>query len=250
MIELAIAVGLAMPASRRVAGIFAIGLHLTLIVILGPLGLNHRLGVLIWNAQFVGQVYFLFVAKRLSVPDSEIVQREIAKRQLEPKLAGWPKVCLQTLCGALVALVIVRPCTERFGIWDHWPRWALYAPHSSRVVVEVAAPSVHRLPVELVALINRPATEADEMPVWVSIPLDAWSLQSLHTPIYPQSRFQLGVARQIASVIDSEFAIRVTVLGAAGRFTGRRQSKILEGNSEIAKAGGIYWFNTIPRRRE
>ncbi len=244
VIELAIAVGLAVPTSRRVAGIFAIGLHLALIVILGPLGLNHRLGVLIWNAQFVGQAYFLFVAKRLSVPDSEI-----AKRQLEPQLAGWPKGCLQTLCGALVALVIVMPSTERFGIWDYWPSWALYAPHSSRVVVEVAAPSVHRLPVELVALTNRPATEADEMPVWVSIPLDAWSLQSLHTPIYPQSRFQLGVARQIASVIDSEFAIRVTVLGAAGRFTGRRQSTILEGNSEIAKAGGIYWFNTIPRRQ-
>ena len=245
VIELAIAVGLAMPSSRRVAGIFAIGLHLTLILILGPLGLNHRLGVLIWNAQFVGQAYFLFVVKRISVPDSEIAQR-----QLEPKLEGSRGGCLQTLCGALVGLVIVMPGTERFGIWDHWPSWALYAPHSSRVVVEVAAPSVRRLPTELVALLNRPSTEPDEMPVWVSIPMDAWSLQSLHTPIYPQSRFQLGVARQIASVIDSEFAIRVTVLGTAGRFTGRRQSTILDGNSEISKAGGIYWFNTIPRRRK
>ena len=141
------------------------------------------------------------------------------------------------------------PCTERFGIWDHWPSWALYAPHSSRVVVEVAAPSVRRLPADLVALINRPTPEADEMPVWVSIPIDAWSLQSLDTPIYPQSRFQLGVAQQVASVVDSEFQLRVTVLGTASRFSGRRQSTILEGNLEIANAGGNYWFNTIPRRR-
>ena len=250
MIELAIAVGLAVPTSRRVAGVFAIGLHLTLIVILGPLGLNHRLGVLIWNAQFVGQAYFLFVAKRISVPDSGIAKREIAKLQLEPKIAGWLKGCLQTLCGALIALVIVMPSTERFGIWDHWPSWALYAPHSSRVVVEVAAPSVGRLPTELVALINRPAREADAMPVWVGIPMAAWSLQSLHTPIYPQSRFQLGVARQIASVVDSESEIRVTVLGTSDRFTGRRQSTILEGSSEISDAGGSYWYNTIPRRQK
>lgn len=244
VVELAIAVGLAGQTSRRVAGLFAIGLHLTLIVILGPLGLNHRLGVLIWNAQFVGLAYFLFVAKRISVPESEI-----SERQLGPKIAGWRNGYLQTLCSALIAFVIVMPSTERFGIWDHWPSWALYAPHSSRVVVEVAAPSVRRLPAELVALINRPTPEADAMPVWVSIPMDAWSLQSLATPIYPQSRFQLGVARQVASVVDSEFQVRVTVLGPAGRFTGRRQSTILEGNSEIANAGGNYWFNTIPRRQ-
>ena len=246
--ELAIAVGLAWATSRRVAGLFAIGLHLALIVILGPLGLNHRLGVLIWNAQFVGLAYFLFVAKRISVRIS-VPGTEIADGPLEPPPAGLRKGCLQTLCGALIACVIVMPCTERFGIWDHWPSWALYAPHSSRVVVEVAAPSVRRLPADLVALINRPTPEADEMPVWVSIPIDAWSLQSLDTPIYPQSRFQLGVAQQVASVVDSEFQLRVTVLGTASRFSGRRQSTILEGNLEIANAGGNYWFNTIPRRR-
>ena len=38
--ELAIAAGLAWPQSRRVAGWFAIGVHLILIVVLGPLGLN------------------------------------------------------------------------------------------------------------------------------------------------------------------------------------------------------------------
>ena len=244
LIELAIAVGLAWPTSRRVAGIFAIGLHLTLINILGPFGLNHRLGVLIWNAQFVGLAYFLFVAKRVSVPESEI-----SERQLGLKIEGWRNGYLQTLCSVLIAFVILMPSTERFGIWDHWPSWALYAPHSSRVVVEVAAPSVRRLPAELVALINRPTPEADEMPVWVSIPMDIWSLQSLDTPIYPQSRFQLGVARRVASDVGSESEIRVTVLSTANRFTGRRQSTILEGNSEIANAGGNYWFNTTPRRQ-
>ena len=244
VVELAIAVGLAWATSRRLAGLFAIGLHLALIVILGPLGLNHRLGVLIWNAQFVGIAYFLFVAKRISVPGSEIDEAP-----LKPQHAGQRKGFLQTLCGALIAFVIVMPCTERFGIWDHWPSWALYAPHSSRVVVEVAAPSVRRLPAELVALINLPTPEANEMPVWVRIPIDAWSLHSLDTPIYPQSRFQLGVAQQVASLVDSEFQLRVTVLSTAGRFSGRRQSTMLEGNLEIANAGGNYWFNTTPRRQ-
>ena len=91
VVELAIAVGLAWATSRRLAGLFAIGLHLALIVILGPLGLNHRLGVLIWNAQFVGLAYFLFVAKRISVPGSEIDEAP-----LKPQHAGQRKGFLQT----------------------------------------------------------------------------------------------------------------------------------------------------------
>jgi hypothetical protein len=148
----------------------------------------------------------------------------------------------------MVVVVSIMPCSERFGIWDHWPSWALYAPHSSRVRVEIASPSVPRLPASLATLI-KPSANDEEAAVWLQVPMDAWSLQTLDTPIYPQSRFQLGVARHIGSEINSEFQIRITILGTADRFTGQRKMLTLEGDERIAKSNDLFWLNSKPRRK-
>lgn len=241
--ELAIAAGLAWPQSRRVAGWFAIGVHLILIVVLGPLGLNHRLGVLLWNAQFAVQSYLLFVVGSISGDNRAKTEQQGALEP--PSRVRW---ILHASCTTFIATIILMPLTERIGIWDHWPSWALYSPHSSRVRVEVSAQSLNRLPAELVALINRPSSDADEILDWVYLPIDVWSLQTLATPIYPQGRFQLGVARHIANEIHSEFQVRVTVLSSASRFTGHRESVSFEDAEGIKKSAANYWFNTCPRR--
>ena len=150
----------------------------------------------------------------------------------------------------MIALVIVMPMTERFGLWDHWPSWALYAPHSSRVQVEVSAGVISRLPLELTALMEKPNDEADADLDWVKVPIDVWSLKTLDAPIYPQSRFQLGVSRHIAKEVDAAFQIRVKILGTANRFTGFRQWKTLDSSFEIAEASiADYWFNSKPREQ-
>jgi hypothetical protein len=250
-VELAIAVGLAWTKTRRVAGIFAIALHLVLIAILGPLGLSHRFGVLIWNGQFAIQAFLLFVVAQVtdSAPKAN-VKGTVSGNILTRRVSEGVTSLTRRVVIAMVVVVSVMPCTERFGIWDHWPSWALYAPHSSRVRVEVASPSVQRLPASLAALVT-PTVDGDDdgAMVWLPVPMDAWSLKTLHTPIYPQSRFQLGVARYIASEINSEFQVRIAILGAADRFTGQRKISILEGDEEIVKANQLFWLNTMPRQK-
>jgi len=244
VVELAIAVGLLWTKSRRVAGVFAIGLHLILVAVLGPFGLNHRPGVLIWNAQFAVQAFLLFVV--VQVADGTQDESAIGRRQ-----SGFFKFTnrmQKSLCIAMVVVVSIMPCSERFGIWDHWPSWALYAPHSSRVRVEIASPSVSRLPASLAPLVKSSADDG-EATVWLQVPMDAWSLKTLDTPIYPQSRFQLGVARHIASEINSEFEIRITIFGMADRFTGQRKMLTLEGDERIAKSNDLFWLNSKPRRK-
>ena len=241
IVELAIAMGLLWPKSRRVAGVFAIGLHLILIAVLGPLGLNHRPGVLIWNGQFAVQAFLLFVVPQIGLRDRKL---DLAGPQQTSSC--WKHYNGERFCIALVAVVNVMPCSERFGVWDHWPSWALYAPHSSRVRVEVASPSVQHLPASLATLVNFSAIDEDAG-VWLQLPIDAWSLKTLDTPIYPQSRFQLGVARHIASEIKSDFQIRVTILGTADRFTGLRKISTLEGDEQFDKASDLFWWNTMPR---
>jgi hypothetical protein len=231
LLELATAVGLTWPKTRRIAGWVAIGVHLGLIVILGPFGLNHRLGVLVWNLQVAVQAYFLFVSEQTAEPDKSAF--------------AWPQWIAYAMIGAAIAL----PSTERLGLWDHWPSWALYAPHSSRVYVEVAGPAIDRLPNDLRKLVKETPADPDEIAIWLALPIDAWSLQALDTPIYPQARFQLGVAEKLAADMNAGFQIRVTVLGPASRFTGVRRTAVYHGVSEVSSASDRFWINSHPRNR-
>ncbi|MDX1927169.1 MAG: hypothetical protein SFV81_11665, partial [Pirellulaceae bacterium] len=253
-IELAAAIGLVWTRTRPFAGWLAIGVHLGLVVILGPLGLNHRLGVLVWNVQVALQAYWLFVAgqgsaKPTESPKPSVAEPSVAKPSVaEPSVAGatkrsWSEWLVTTAIGAAVAL----PSTERLGLWDHWPSWALYAPHSSRVYLEIAAPAVERLPADLRSLVQEPPADSEEVVLWLAIPMDAWSLKTLDTPIYPQARFQLGVAEKIALDMNAGFQARITVLGISSRFTGVRRTTVYDGLPQLTKARQPYWINHHPR---
>ena len=228
-IELAIAVALAWPKTRRLAGWLAIGVHLGLIVILGPFGLNHRLGVLVWNVQVAAQTYWLFVSDQ----PAESVKSAFT----------WPQWIASAMIGAAIAL----PSTERLGLWDHWPSWALYAPHSSCVFLEIAGPAIDRLPPDLHKLVKATPANPDEIAIWLPVPIDAWSLETLDTPVYPQARFQLGVAERIATDINAGFQVRVTLLETASRFNGTRRATIYHGVSELTSSSQRFWVNHHPR---
>ena len=109
-IELAMAFFVVIPPLRK-WGLFPIlAMHGALIFALGPWGLNHKPGVLIWNGMF----------------------QVLAFPLLWPKLKGEPQPnCVRSRAlGAVVVLTaIVLPC---FGqrwkpIVDQWPSWSVYA---------------------------------------------------------------------------------------------------------------------------
>lgn len=241
--ELALAIALAAgcgwsPRVGRWSGVAACLFHLGLMAIFG-LGLGHSTGVVLWNLQFAVQALLLF-----SLP----WRREIATAG-QGRLTGHPgldRSVRASFGSLLVAAVVVLPMFERWGLWDHWPSWALYAPHSSRVEVLIAPPAVARLPEELRALVENNG-DGELTDLWLRVPLAQWSLESLGTPIYPQSRFELGVARDLASRIDSQFAIRATILGPAGRIDGRRSRLELRGTRQIDRAAEKFFLNTVPR---
>lgn len=276
IVELLIAVGLAVPRLRRIAGALACALHIGLVLLFSPLGLGHSAGVILWNVQFAFQAILLFV----------VVEKPFAAKELRKNNLGVSKVAITLrrddsqatqpsyfsadpkplevvedsqdasrrtpafarLATLIVGLTILLPLTERFGLWDHWPSWALYAPHSSRVEVQVASTALDRLPTQLRQLVDK-ASEKGVEQLWYGVPLDRWCLQATTTPIYPQSRFQLGIARSLAEQMHSEFEIRIAVLGVANRFTGKRSVRYFEGETAITGAGELFWLNTAPRRK-
>ena len=233
LVELAIAMGLWWRRTRRFAGWLALGLHFGLVAILGPFGMNHRFGVLLWNIQVAGQVFWLFLAKQTATPEQ-------AEVRLPTKISNW-------IGAAVIGAATILPITERVELWDHWPSWALYAPHSSRVQVEVSPAAWERLPESLQKLREMPLVEADEIALWIPVPIDAWSLEALDTPIYPQARFQLGVAEALVRKVQSDFQVRVTLLGTASRSTGARNRKTFTNLRQLTQAQSRYWVNTHPR---
>jgi hypothetical protein len=226
VVELSLAVGLLRIRTRRAAGYAAAVFHLGLVWILGY-QLQHSWGVVVWNLQFSIQAIVLF-----ALPMTQWTQ-------------GHSVYSKQVVTKAILLLAIVMPVAERLEYWDHWPSWALYAPHTSRAKVWIAPAAIKRLPNEVRALAR---VSASESPWGMEIPLDQWSLTALKVPIYPQARFQLGVARYLAEQIDSQHGIRVELWSPASRWDGYRSIQRLDGKQQIDRAAGNFWLSSRPRR--
>lgn len=237
--ELLLAAGLAVPALRSIAACGMSLVHLGLIAILGPFGLNHSPGVVLWNFHFAVLVLLLFFRVQGDTKRNETGTE--ASPNSEESSSQW----LSNYCVAAILIpVMVLPLVERFGLWDHWPSWALYAPHSSRTDVQVASHRVSDLPADLAELVP----DVDEGTLWASVPISQWSLQATGVPVYPQARYQLGLAMALAQSLDSEFETRVRILGPAARWDGKRTAKFAEGLSKIRRAQDSFWLNAKPRR--
>ncbi|MCA9127126.1 MAG: hypothetical protein KDB22_08570 [Planctomycetales bacterium] len=241
--ELALAICLAWQTTRRAAALAACVFHTVLIVLFSPAVLGHSWGVLVWNAQFLVQAIVLFF---LPVHSNDVPKPD-QSRTLQFKSTALGNY----LTVGILGCVMILPLSERWAIWDHWPSWALYAPHTSRTEIQVARTVVDRLPSSLRQWSAEPpseqAGELNSADLWANVPIDRWCLEQSGTPMYPQSRVGIGVARWLAAYVDSEFEIRVQVRGPAGRFTGQREIRYFQGRAEIDSASDLYWCNTTPR---
>jgi len=219
--ELIVAVGLASGQARRWFVLLALLLHVGLLWLLGPWGMQHQAGVLLWNVFFIGQVYLLFWPVRAAelTPNHE--------ESLPARLA--------------LLLVLLIPLAQPAGWCDSWLAWELYAPRGSRIQVFVAAPALEALP-ELESYVE-PEPTAEFGPLWRELRIDQWSLDQLHAPIYPQDRFQLGVALAVADRVPEPEQVFVRWLGTANRWTGQREQKILRTKSEMEQFGRQYFWN-------
>ena len=226
--EMLIGLALLWKRTRRIGGYFAVAMHASLFALLGPWGLAHSLGVLVWNAALAIQAYFLFIDRRW----------DRAGRADEPAAAARPWSATGLIARAAVTLALLAPLAERRDRWDHWLSWALYSPHSSRVVVEIHHSEIDSLP-----RTARHHLAVDENgDGWRELKLDAWSLEAMGVPIYPQARYQLGLTVAIAQRLDSPGAIRAILRGVSDRWTGRRDDQRLIGLKELEQAADRYWL--------
>jgi len=126
-------------------------------------------------------------------------------------------------------------------VLDHWPSWGLYSPRNSRVVVRIYL-SAGTKTNEIEDFFH---PQFDNAPFRV-LDLNRWSLETLGVPIYPQQRYQLGVALAVAQKCNLDRAIEVDLLSMSDRLTGSRQRETLRGVEAIKMACQHYYFNAVP----
>lgn len=217
--ELVIALGLAFRPTRRAGLVGAVGLHATLIAILGPWGLGHSPIVLAWNAALIVEDLILFGTDVAGPTGGEARPAPIV-----------------TTAFVLAALL---PFGERRGRFDTWPAFALYASHAERVDVSIPEAELGALPASI-----RRFARGDG--AWRRIDLTAWSRAARGVPVYPQGRAALGVAESLAARYRGARAVRVDLGGRADRWTGRRDWTIAIGLDAIRKLGDRCRLNAHP----
>ncbi len=235
--ELLIAIGLCLPLHRsrllrRCVLSIVVAMHLLLIVVLSPLGLNHQLGVLIWNVWFIAQALLLFGG------DGQTTGATIQ----QPR-ASLPRELTEVLVEFLVAAVILLPALNLVDRYDHWLAWGLYAPRNSRATLLIPANRTDRLPEQLQRYLTT-STDAD----WVRLRLDDWSLDELAVPIYPQDRFQLGAADAVIRDYKMQADFQIILESPADRLTGHRRRTLITSLAELQAAQKKFLLNAQPQR--
>ena len=231
--ELLIGVLLLFSKTARPAGWLAIGLHASLLLVLGPFGLNHQPGVLAWNGWFIVQAWLLFATLTPTTSESIEPDTEIPESQSQPVDLIW--------VGRLFAMfVILFPITCVISPWfelpikaDHWIAWEVYAPRSSRATTQSPMP---------------PTSNHQRPPPTFQTP-NQWSLDKLGVPVYPQDRFQAGCWLALLDQQSGPNGRTPTVIvsGVANRLTGERKQTRINGPVAAQKYRHRLWFNTRPR---
>jgi hypothetical protein len=219
--ELLVAMLLCWSRTRVLGGWLAIGLHVGLLLVLGPFGLDHLPGVLIWNVLFIGQAWLLFIAKdsvaKESVADSEGESRPVG---LQASFA----VAIAMVAIAFPLTRVISPAIELPIICDHWVAWEVYAPRSSRAYAQVGF-------------------DKRESPA-------NWSLESLGVPVYPQARFQVAcwfAKERVSGPLAGRLGSRIYVRQTADRLTGRREEVKIGSKMAAERFIRQHWLNLEAR---
>jgi hypothetical protein len=190
--------------------------------------------VLIWNLLFIVQDVMLFGGSRTRSP-------AVSPAASSPK-ARSGRALAPLAAKALVSAVVLLPVLESFGWFDHWPAWGLYSSRGDYATMFVHRLALARLPEHL-----RQYASIKERGDWVELRIDRWALDALAAPIYPQARFQIGVAEGIARQWRLGPHVRVVRFGPASRLTGRRDQEVNAGQDAITLAASRFLLNAHPR---
>lgn len=233
--ELFVAILLSLRRTRRFGVWLAILMHGALLVALGPLGLQHSWGVLLWNLFFAGQTWLLF--RTVSTPGRD----DDAGSRATQHVGLISRSCNGVAIGIILGAVL-WPILEPVDGCDHWLAWAVYSARAGHVEILITSdePPLSG-PVEYDQVLR---TIDGVSGIYYRPNVAGWSLKELGVPIYPQFRFQVAVGNDLKRRFQLENlqVVRWRRNRWNGKPTDQRVVDLLIGNT----SGPSIW-NTQPR---
>lgn len=225
--ELLVAFALVIRRWRRWGIGLSVGMHLILLVALGPWGWQQRPGVLLWNLFFLVSVPVLFW------------RREPFETEPTGSLPQGRRVLGNEFCLVAAIALGIWPALEGARLCDHWPAWAVYSSRPEIVRIDVRDSEVSRLPKSLQPHVGPPEALSD----WRPVSIDQWSFEERSCPIYPQGRYRLAIVRALEAGYGVE--LRVTEQATPSRWTGTREQREI---TDLAReCESRFWFSTRAR---
>jgi len=172
--EMFIGIALLFHRLSAIAGLLAIGMHIFILFLLGPLGHNANSIVWPWNVAMIGFICLLFGGTT----------------GLHLRLAWSARPVL--LRRAVVVAVGILPALNFVGLWDHDLSWALYSGGLPEATVYMDQAVLPCLPAGVRAHIKLEG-DAAVLEVW------DWAIEALNVPPYPERWVYRRIADELCT---------------------------------------------------
>lgn len=173
IIEILSGVGLFFMRTKRVSAIFIIIMHLFILAIFGPFGINYDRIIWPWNVVMIVIAYVFFICNTpVSTSFQSITQ-------------GWNKL--------LIVFFGILPVFNFFGYWDFYLSSSLFSskppdmyvyihkPGGSKVLQPFFADHKNKFPFNNDSILN----------------IRAWSFREMQVPVYPELRIYKSIKEQL-----------------------------------------------------
>jgi hypothetical protein len=200
VVELLIGIALWIRPLRRVAIAAAFLVHLTALLLLGPLGREWNLAVWPWNITMPLLVLVLFAPARIP--------------------HALPALRISTPALACILLFALLPTLSYFGAWDSSLSFCLYSGNTARADFLVTPALFERLPERMRRWMER--TERGEL----SLNVMRWAVAEIGTPPLAEPRNFRALARYVARYAPTDHDLRLVVAPRYGPSKEYRQSDL------------------------
>ncbi|MDX1618899.1 MAG: hypothetical protein R3224_08945 [Balneolaceae bacterium] len=179
-------------------GILA-GMHLFILLMVGPGGLAYNSVIYPWNISFMLLLPILFLGTGIHIYRLQLFRPNSLYH------------------GVITALFILMPLLNYWDLWDHYPSGSLYSGKKPHAVLNVSKSVRSAFP-------DRILREFDSAG---RLNIRNWALAELNTPEYPQPRVYKHIFRELCTYEERDYALVLEIYHTADLITGRRSTDAL-----------------------
>jgi uncharacterized membrane protein YphA (DoxX/SURF4 family) len=172
-VQILFGVGLLTRRFRRVALVFAVAMHLFILAMFGPFGLDWNPIVWPWTATMAGLDILLFAGNA----------------QFSLREAIWPRARWDH--AAVFALLVLLPILSFFNLWDSYLSAAIYSGNLTEAIVYASDAGASELPASVKPYLVHTSPNTNVLNI------QYWAVQDIDIVPYPETRVFKAIAASL-----------------------------------------------------